>query len=62
MPYFKTCAYCGATLDPNEICDCHREAEAQAEKWRGMTRTERDGQIKIILTTSTHYEREDLKK
>ena len=62
MPYFKTCAYCGAHLDFSEKCDCQEISARNAEKWRGMTRTERDGQIKIILTTSTHYEREDLKK
>jgi ATP-dependent Lon protease len=22
MPYYKTCQRCGATLDPNEKCDC----------------------------------------
>lgn len=22
MPYYKICKYCGATLDPNEKCNC----------------------------------------
>ena len=24
MPY-RTCEYCGAALDPGELCDCQRE-------------------------------------
>lgn len=25
MPYFTTCPYCGAHLDPCELCDCQSE-------------------------------------
>ena len=25
MPYYNTCQNCGATLDPNEVCDCQRK-------------------------------------
>ena len=25
MPYFTTCPYCGAHLDPCELCDCQTE-------------------------------------
>lgn len=27
MPYFNTCPYCGAHLDPGERCDCQDEQE-----------------------------------
>ena len=64
LAYFNTCAYCGATLDPQEVCDCQEEKEikreALAAKWRSMTKTESNGQIKFILTTN--HEREDGKK
>lgn len=23
--YYHTCEYCGANLDPNELCDCMKE-------------------------------------
>lgn len=23
MPYYRTCPYCGAHLDPGEKCDCN---------------------------------------
>lgn len=62
MARFQTCAYCGANLDFNESCDCQEEKElkrqAQAAKWRNMTKTESNGQIKFLLT----HEREDAKK
>lgn len=60
MAYFNTCAYCGATLDPGEKCECDQEREALAAKWRSMTKTESSGQIKFLLTTN--HEREDGKK
>lgn len=25
MPYYKICQDCGASLDPDEICDCQKE-------------------------------------
>lgn len=25
MSYYRTCPYCGANLDPGEVCDCRRE-------------------------------------
>lgn len=28
MPYYKTCPLCGATLDPEERCDCQDKEEA----------------------------------
>ena len=27
MPYYRTCPYCGAHLDPGERCDCQDEKE-----------------------------------
>ena len=26
MPYYWTCPYCGANLDPGEKCDCQENA------------------------------------
>lgn len=28
MPYYRTCPYCGANLDPGEHCDCQGEIHA----------------------------------
>ena len=28
MSYYRTCPYCGAALDPCEICDCQDKKEA----------------------------------
>lgn len=28
-PYYRTCPYCGAALDPGERCDCLAALEAQ---------------------------------
>lgn len=27
MPYYHTCPYCGAHLDPGERCDCQDKQE-----------------------------------
>ncbi|MBO4520725.1 MAG: hypothetical protein J5787_05915 [Alphaproteobacteria bacterium] len=48
MARFKVCEYCGAALDFGETCDCKREAESQAEKWRSMTKQETTGQIRLL--------------
>ena len=62
--YCKRCELCGAYLDFSEVCDCQEEKEikreALAAKWRSMTKTESNGQIKFLLTTN--HEREDGKK
>lgn len=29
--YCNRCPDCGAFLDPNEICDCHREEKAASQ-------------------------------
>lgn len=28
MTYYRTCPECGAHLDPGEMCDCQRAAQA----------------------------------
>ncbi len=28
MSWYHICPHCGAHLDPGEVCDCHRGAEA----------------------------------
>lgn len=28
MSYYRECPYCGALLDPVEICDCVKERDA----------------------------------
>lgn len=28
MSYYRPCPYCGASLDPGEICDCQEKEEA----------------------------------
>lgn len=30
MPYYYTCPYCGANLDPGERCDCQDKQEEPA--------------------------------
>lgn len=30
MSYYKTCPYCGAHLDPGEVCDCTKKTAADA--------------------------------
>lgn len=29
MPYYWTCPYCGANLDPGERCDCKNETKEE---------------------------------
>ena len=48
MARFKTCEYCGASLDFSEKCDCKREAEESAKKWQSMTKKDRDGQFRLL--------------
>lgn len=38
MSYYKTCPYCGAHLDPVEVCDCQdKKMERAKELLSGMT-------------------------
>ena len=32
MPYYWTCPYCGANLDPGEKCDCNKEETDNGSK------------------------------
>ena len=43
MPYYRTCPYCGAHLDPGEVCECKKEAAL------GATNTG-DGKVEQIAT------------
>ncbi len=36
MTYYKTCPDCGATLDPDEKCDCHRSINAHNVEKYGL--------------------------
>lgn len=36
MSYYRTCPYCGASLDPGERCDCQDKKEAA----QGATNTQ----------------------
>lgn len=31
MPYYNTCPYCGAHLDPGERCDCQDKPEESTD-------------------------------
>jgi len=46
--YYHTCEYCGANLDPGEICDCIKKENSYKNKT-----------IKII---STGYNKNNIKK
>lgn len=46
MPYYKTCPYCGAALDPGERCDCEKEAAPEAANIR-------DGNSESEVTSPT---------
>ena len=39
MSYYRTCPYCGAALDPCEICDCQKQ-RSQSEARENAKRTE----------------------
>lgn len=32
MPYYRTCPYCGANLDPSERCDCLESRQDRAAR------------------------------
>lgn len=63
MSYFRTCPYCGANLDPGEICDCPDTVIGVAmlltgdvDRWRNknaapsVTGTESGEDLKAIYT------------
>lgn len=43
MSYYKICPYCGAHLDPGEICDCKAKAVVSAANADG-------GKVELVLT------------
>lgn len=50
---YRICPYCGAALDPGEICDCKREAESQAhrkkrKKKAAPVRQHQNGQVEKV--------------
>ncbi len=51
MAYYNICPKCGATLDPNEVCDCERESKERAAKWEKLTKEERGGQLCLLTET-----------
>lgn len=51
MAYYNICPKCGATLDPNEVCDCERESKERAAKWEKLTKEERGGQLCLLPET-----------
>lgn len=45
------CKYCGANLDPNEICDCVIERERIVSFWDVSTTVDKTtGQIMLIIS------------
>lgn len=49
--FYKRCNLCGAYLDVSEICNCEEEKEERRKKYESMTKKDKDGQIRFILTT-----------
>lgn len=38
MSYFHACGFCGANIDPGEICDCVERARAIRQETTGRAR------------------------
>lgn len=47
MAYFKICPYCGASLDPNEKCDCQEIKEAKKREIESATHFDAKGQMTL---------------
>ena len=45
MPYYRTCPYCGANLDPGELCDCRKALEAEALRLIGLLSEEQRAEL-----------------
>lgn len=53
----RICEYCGAFLDPQEICECkqsHVSYNSKTEKFGNITRENKDGQIEIETNKLCH--------
>jgi len=49
--YYRTCPYCGANLDPGEVCDCLTEKGRRIRHIRELVEPEKSGQMRLILET-----------
>lgn len=47
MAYYRVCPDCGAFLDPNESCDCHKRSEQLRRKYEQLTTVSDGGQIEF---------------
>lgn len=47
----RQCEYCGASLDPQEICECRQISSAiyniKTEEFEKITKENKDGQLEI---------------
>lgn len=50
MSYYRTCPFCGAHLDPGEVCDCQEENAAV-----GTRNTSGGGVEQVERTDSASY-------
>lgn len=48
--YYRVCPDCGATLDPDEKCNCRAEIEHYIQKAAELTETEKDGQLRLKVS------------
>lgn len=56
MSYYRVCPYCGATLDPEEKCECRSEEvekqmriTEQQEEFLSKVKKEKSGQLRLIM-------------
>lgn len=57
---YRICPYCGAALDPGEVCDCKSEAESQAhgkkrKKKAAPVRQHQSGQVEKVDTLNSIF-------
>ena len=55
MPYYRTCPYCGAHLDPGERCGCQDNENAPAS----ATNTDKGGVEHVETGVSTSNDTTD---
>ena len=57
MAFYRTCPYCGASLDPGERCNCQEEKErVQDFLSKHLTVDPEDGQLVFILEGRDDHE------
>lgn len=50
MAFYRTCARCGANLDPGEPCDCEQEEIRMRERFVQKTKmNSKTGQISFVF-------------